>query len=253
MLEWPKYHTKIWNRKYCLKKETTFLLIQSFGIQLVPCVNSQILTQTYISASIHLCLSLLFCSESYRGGNSCCLASDLHNNQSHQDCCTDCNTKTLEFVFQLHSWKWAQQYICLSPGISTERITEDSFPRCAKANYSDGKTVRWEGRPQSGSNSSPFQRGCLICSAKVFLSSNKYVVPWPDFSKSFLYHHNFQAGRREPKKTKNTKKKGLFFRNVFNKEKLSRGAGTTACPTQGSFCIKLLPTQCLPLTVLLSQ
>ena len=103
MLEWPKYHTKIWNRKYCLKKETTFLLIQSFGIQLVPCVNSQILTQTYIYASIHLCLSLLFCSESYRGGNSGCLASDLHNNQPHQDCCTDCNTKPLEFVFQLCS------------------------------------------------------------------------------------------------------------------------------------------------------
>jgi len=29
----------------------------------------------------------------------------------------------------------------LSPAISTEWITEDSFLRCAKANYSDGKSV----------------------------------------------------------------------------------------------------------------
>lgn len=62
----------------------------------------------------------------------------------------------------------------LSPYISSELIAEDSFPRCAKSNYDDGKSVRSEGRAQSGSNSSPYERGCLISSAKAFLSTTKY-------------------------------------------------------------------------------
>lgn len=45
--------------------------------------------------------------------------------------------------------------VCLSPGISTELITGDNFPRCAKGSYSDEKSVCWEERAWSRNNSSP--------------------------------------------------------------------------------------------------
>lgn len=95
------------------KKETTLLLFQSFQFQLVACINTQILTQTHSPPYTYISY---FCNVSCKGSGSCS-ACDLCNNQFNWDCCSDCKTKTLVFVFQPHSQKWIQQHIRLPVGL----------------------------------------------------------------------------------------------------------------------------------------